>query len=181
MLAFERLARELAHHGAPERLLRALHRAARDEERHADSMGALARKAGASTQRPRLRRTRPRSLEAIALENAVEGCVRETFGAAIVLAQAFTAADPDVRSAMRKIAPDELRHAELARRVARWIEPRLQPAARERVARARARATRDLVDAVAVPVATGLSLRFGNAGSEVATGIARRLGPLLRA
>jgi len=78
-----------------------------------------------------------RSLERIALENAVEGCVREAAGALVATWQASRAKDVAVRRSMARIAADETRHAALAWAVADWIEPRLSPGARERVRRAR--------------------------------------------
>jgi hypothetical protein len=150
--AFERLARELGSHGAPARLQRAALRAARDERRHTRVTTALAERHGASPPRPRVPRRGARSLSAMAIENAVEGCVRETFGAAIAMRQAATAADPKVRAAMQRIGEDEIRHAELAWRVARWLDTRLDATDRTRVARARRRAVRALVRDAAGPV-----------------------------
>lgn len=43
----------------------------------------LAARYGATAPRPRVERAPVRSLEDIAVENAVEGCVRETFGALV--------------------------------------------------------------------------------------------------
>ena len=145
--AFERLASELAAHGAPAALRRRALRAARDERRHAGVMSALARRAGATVPVPRVAKVPRRSLEAIARENAVEGCVNETFSAALAAVQASCARDGRVRAAMRRIAADEARHAELAWSVATWIETRLDGAARERVTAARTKAARALVGA----------------------------------
>ena len=118
--AFETLARELEAHGAPRSLCRAARRAAADEVRHARMMTALARRHGA---RPAQLRTRPgciRSLARISVENCVEGCVRETFGAMVAMWQAREAKDPELRRVFRVIARDEARHAALAFRVAGW-------------------------------------------------------------
>jgi hypothetical protein len=87
-----------------------------------------------------------RDLESIARENAVEGCVGETFGAAVAAWQAASSADAEIASAMRAIAPDELRHAALGWAVHAWIQRRLPTAARERVLAARDEAARDLVE-----------------------------------
>jgi len=140
VVAFRNLRAELAELGAPRRLLRALTSAARDEVRHARSTRRLARRFGGRTLLPRALPRSPRSLEAIALENAVEGCVRETYGALSAVWQAHRAEHPAVRSALRKIARDEIRHAALSMRVQRWLEPRLDPNARRRVAEARSAA-----------------------------------------
>jgi hypothetical protein len=142
--AFRILRDELVEHGAPSSLVEQAERAARDEVKHARVMGALARRHGATARRtPKARRT-VRSIEAIALENAVEGCVRETFGALTATFQASRAADPRIRAAMKRIAIDETRHASLGWAVAKWAEGRLAPQARARVEAARTAAVAEL-------------------------------------
>jgi hypothetical protein len=102
--AFRHSKRELVAHGAPRALVRAAERAARDEIRHARMAAALTRRYG-STPAPHEMKTVPiRSLEAMAIENAVEGCVRETLGALIATWQAACAKDPVIRSALARIA-----------------------------------------------------------------------------
>jgi hypothetical protein len=145
--AFAALRRELAHHGAPARLLRRAERAMRDEVRHAAVTRRLASRHGVVAPRPRVDRRAVRDLEAIAAENAAEGCVRETFGALVGLWQARTARDPDVRRAMGRIARDEIRHASLAWAVDEWARARLSVEARARVESAR----REALDALDRP------------------------------
>jgi rubrerythrin len=135
--AFVALARELEARGAPPSLVRMAERCARDERRHARVTTRLARRFGGAVPAVRVARARKRSLAAMAIENAVEGCVRETFGAMVATWQAANAGDADVASAMRTIARDETRHAAMAWAVARWLEPQLDARARVRVARAR--------------------------------------------
>jgi hypothetical protein len=146
--AFRVLAAELAAHGAPAHLRVAAKRAARDEVRHARVMRGLARKNGTTVPRGKPVAVRPRSLEAIAIENAVEGCVRETFGALLATLQARLAKDADVREVMVGIATDETRHASLGWSVAAWALPRLDEAGRARVAAARAAAVAELLGEV---------------------------------
>src|SRR5262249_15726922 len=86
--AFAILSQELQAHGAPSPLVRAAQRAGRDEVRHARVMGRLARAAGGRPTKPRVKRAGVRCVERMALENAVEGCVRETFGALLTPWQA---------------------------------------------------------------------------------------------
>jgi hypothetical protein len=143
--AFRHLKRELEAHGAPRDLLVRASRARRDEVEHARVVQALAERVGAVVPSPRVHAGRVRRLEDIAIENAVEGCVHETFGAAVALVQAATAGDRLVRAAMRTIARDELRHADLSWAVAHWLEKRLGAPARARVRQARNDAGRDLV------------------------------------
>src|SRR6185436_17624372 len=58
-------------------------------------------------------------------ENAIEGCVRETFGALVATWQAANARDPRIARALRVIARDETRHASLAWRVQRFYAAKL--------------------------------------------------------
>ncbi len=140
VVSFEVLADELEHHGAPAYLTNAARASARDEQRHATLMTVTARAHGSKTSTPRIARRGVRSLTAIALENAAEGCVRETFGALVASWQAATATDPVIASLMGGIAADETRHAALSWQIARWIESRMGARDRRRVARARTRA-----------------------------------------
>ncbi len=166
--AFRVLREELRAHGAPRRLLRAASRATRDERRHARIAGALARRFDARV--PAVERQAPplRSLPDLALENAVEGCVRETWGALIALRQAKHATDPAVRAAMSRIAPDEVRHAELAWAIDRWLAARLTPAARRQVQRARASAVAQLSADVRVALPVAQRQILGLPGAEEA-------------
>ena len=103
--AFLRLERELRHHGAPASLIRAARQAARQEAQHARVTRRLARRFGGVVPRVRLVTGEPRSLEAIAVENAVEGQVRERGGALLAHFQLRAAHHPEVRAAMARIAP----------------------------------------------------------------------------
>jgi hypothetical protein len=135
--AFRMLRGELVAHHAPKRLVRAAARAIRDEIRHVRQTSALARRFGEEPIAPRRVPSRARrSFEAIARENAVEGCVRETYSALECAWQGAVAADPVVRATMKRIAHDELRHLELSWAVHAWALGRLDVAARARVAEA---------------------------------------------
>jgi hypothetical protein len=69
-------------------------------------------------------------------DDAVAGCVDETFAALLATWQASHATDPHVRRAMTAIAADETRHAALAWEVLHWGLPRLDEPDRARVLRA---------------------------------------------
>jgi hypothetical protein len=147
--AFRRLARELAAHGAPAALVAQAEAAIVDERRHARLTARLARRHGALPPPARVTRSsKPRTLEAIATENAVEGCVRETFAALLATWQARAAGDESIRALMESIAPDEIRHAELSWRLDRWTRGKLDRSARRRVDAARERAVAELSAAV---------------------------------
>jgi hypothetical protein len=126
--AFDVLARELAALGAPASLVRKAEEAARDEVRHARQMAGLARRFGGMPSEPVVEARPQRDLLALARDNAVEGCVRETYGAAVGAFQAARSSDAAVRRIMRGIAADELRHASLAWQIAAWAEPQLSGA-----------------------------------------------------
>ena len=159
--AFRRMRAELSALGAPESLLADVRAAERDEVRHARRTGILARRRGAQPPRVQLRAHHARSVEAIALENAVEGCVRETFGAAVAAFQAARAEDPEIASLMHAVAADEARHAAVSWAVADWLSPKLTPQARERI-RARCRATvEELRREVDAPISADLALPMG--------------------
>ena len=109
--AFERLALDLRARGAPDGLVRLARSSARDEVRHARVTAKLARRFGAEARPPRGLVSRSMTLEELVRQNAVEGCVRETFGALVALWQSTHAHDAGVRRAMAGIAADEARHA----------------------------------------------------------------------
>jgi len=134
--SFARLARELSAHDAPRELVSRVSRAAREERRHAQLLRREARRAGFDVARaPKISRG-ARTIEAIALENAVEGAARETWGAVVVAYQAERASTPELCAIFRAIAIDEASHAELAADVAGWLGTRLATPARARVERA---------------------------------------------
>jgi hypothetical protein len=145
VVAFRRLSGELSRNRAPRALVRGCLRAARDEIRHARNTSALARRYGAVPLGGDIEPEAPRSLEAL------EGCVRETFGALVAHWQAHEAGDPVVRAVMKRIARDETRHAALSWAIDAWARSRLDRAARDRVTAARTAAARALVSAPATP------------------------------
>jgi hypothetical protein len=123
--AFAQIAAELRSHGAPQRLIARAERAASDEVRHATETARAAQRFGAELDPVRVEAQKERSLLAMALENAEEGCVRETFGAALAHFSAQRAEDSELRMLWTRIAEDETRHAELSRDIGVWLASRL--------------------------------------------------------
>ena len=142
--AFVALGEELAARGAPRGLVKMAARCASDERRHARITSRLARRFGGDAPAPRVARARRRSVTAMAIENAVEGCVRETFGAMVATWQAAHAGDTEIAAAMKRIAIDETRHAAMAWAVAQWLEIQLDARGRARVATAKRAAVAEL-------------------------------------
>lgn len=138
--AFERIARELRAHGAPDELVVAAEQAARDERDHAERCAALIGEPAviAGDALP------VRSLLACALDNAREGCVGETYAALAAVVQAHDAEAPALRAHFAAIAVDELAHAALAHALADWFDTVLPDDERRIVAAARATAAAEL-------------------------------------
>lgn len=164
--AFRRLARDLTRHGAPASLVTAARRAARDEVRHARAMGRAAERFGATVHAYRVAPWGERPLDEIALENAVEGCVRETYGALVAAFQATRAGDPRIAHLMTDIADDEARHAALSWAVAKWADARLDERARQRIAARCREAIEALHRESSAPVAPDLQGPLGTPTPE---------------
>ncbi|MBX7194837.1 MAG: hypothetical protein K1X94_22475 [Sandaracinaceae bacterium] len=118
--AFAIVETELSKHHAPRSLRASVARARRDEVRHARAAAALARRHGGAPRRPTVH-AEPRTLLAMAIENAREGCARETIGAMVGHHQAEHASTPELRRFYAKIARDETRHAALSWRMHAWF------------------------------------------------------------
>lgn len=142
--AFERLARELAVHGAPAALVRRATHAGSDEVRHAEQVIRLARAHGGDPQAYESQPLAVRPLVEIAIENAIEGVVREGFGAVQALCKARRAQDPELRATYLTIAIEECAHVDLARDVARFCDEQLDADERQRVLSAKERAIAEL-------------------------------------
>jgi len=144
VLAFETMGRELKRFGAPPELQLRAQRARADEERHYALMAAIARREGATVPCVHAVRRDDRSLLEAALENAIEGCVREAWGALSAHYQATTAADAEARQLWQGIARDESEHAELSLALHHWFMLQLAAAERELVEGAMRQARLDL-------------------------------------
>ncbi len=148
IVAFTQLAERLTGFGAPQNLVERCHHAAADEREHARQLTALAERLGASTP-PALHEPRTPGLFEVALDNAVEGCVHETWAALRAEVVSRRAQDPEVRSIYKKIAEDEARHAQLAWDLHRWLCDQLDSAERDQVEAARRRSLEALPELAA--------------------------------
>lgn len=150
VLAFNQLSDELEVHGLHAHAHHA-RLAALDEVRHAQAVTRLALRMGHCPAPLRLAGTpEPRSLEALALDNAGEGCGRELYGATLNQWQATHATDASVRHVMGSIAVEERQHAEWSFALAQTLEARLPLALRRRAREAQER-TLALLGAEEVP------------------------------
>lgn len=164
VIAFERLEHDLARLGAPRRLRARARKAAADERRHASIATRLAERFGAEAVPAKVESGEPcPSAIELALENAIEGVVRETFGAAEALFRASRAGDEGVRRAMRRIAIDECGHAALSWDIASWLGSKLDARGKARVRRASRRAAAELGTALASLAPDEAERRLGGA------------------
>lgn len=173
--AFRRLEHELRAAGAPESLRRRARRAAEDEVRHAETMTVLATRFGGSPRPFVVAMAAPRTLGAMAIENAVEGCVFETWAALLATWQAEHAGNADVRSAMKTIARDETRHAALAWDVAAFLDARLSVTDRTRVRAAREEAFARLAVMIAAEPSAELRATLGQPTASEARALFEQL------
>ena len=127
VLAFEELAAQLVALGAPAEFSERCLAASQDERNHARWLGQLS---GVEPLAVPLQSAC--DLQDMALHNAVEGCVHETFAALAGLDRARRMDDPELRRVFLRIAQDELRHAQLAWDLHDWFLTRVEdPAAIE--------------------------------------------------
>jgi len=115
----------------------------------------------------------------MAVENVVEGCVRETFGAALALFQAKSAKDAEIRRALGRIARDETRHAELSWAVAQWLASQLDADARHRVHDAQEQAIASLMNDAAREADASLTERLGVPTASQARAVLAELHAIL--
>jgi hypothetical protein len=134
--AFRELAGWLEGFGAPRALVSAALSSAADERRHARATARLARRFGGVPVRARVAPSARPTLVELLEDDAIEGCVKETFAALVATWQAARSTDPRVRRTMRRIAADETRHAALAWEVLDWGLALLSPSDERRVERA---------------------------------------------
>ena len=151
VVAFEHLAEELRRFDAPAALVDAARQAAKDEQRHTHFASGVAEQHGSKMSDIVAGESSPHTLLDLAIENAVEGCVRETFGALLVTFQARCAGDAIVRAGLKRVARDETRHAELAWTIHRWMWPMLTRAQRTRVTAAMQSAVQELANRTTEP------------------------------
>ena len=142
VLAFGVLDTQLRELGAPPELLMRAARARKDEIAHAAITARLARRFGGTPAAPHVETTARRDAQnprlQLALENAVEGCVREAYGSLVAAFQAAHSSDAGVRAAFTRIAADEAEHAELSFDIDAWLAPLLTAGERRQVEAAKA-------------------------------------------
>lgn len=133
--SFLQLAKELGALGAPWSLVRRAYVAAEDEVRHAEACFGLAASYLGAEMRPEplpAVHVRPTTtLQSLALECWLDGCLGEGSAARLARARAARSTQPTVRRALQRIARDEATHAELGWDVLTWCARREPRAVRD--------------------------------------------------
>lgn len=124
IFAFEQLAAQLRGWDAPVELIARCRAAADDERGHARALTYLAESRGAVVPIAAHVETAPGLLD-VAVHNAVEGCVHETFAALLAAVRARLATSTMLRRVFANIAVDEAGHGQLAWDIHAWLQTRL--------------------------------------------------------
>jgi hypothetical protein len=143
--AFYYLSLELKAYDAPAELIARAQQAILEETRHSEMAALLAASFDADMPEVMVDDFCLRSLYEIALENAVEGCVNETFAAACGLWQSEYAQLDVFRKVISHITEEEMGHAELSWKIHQWIMPQLSEVQQEQIRIAQAKAVDSLV------------------------------------
>lgn len=118
--AFVQLAKELAALRAPRNLIDRALEAADDERKHVQMTKAMAIRHGVIPQTAQCAPTQLRDLWSLALDNATEGCIQESFAALQTQWQSTKATDFISAWVLNKIGEDETRHGELSWEIHAW-------------------------------------------------------------
>ena len=143
--AFYYLSRELEAYGAPVELIARSRQAVLEETRHSEMAALLAASFDAEMPDVSVNDFCLRSLYEIAMENAVEGCVNETFAAACGLWQSEYAQLDVFREVIAHITEEEMGHAGLSWEIHQWVMPQLSQSEQELICIAQAEAVENLI------------------------------------
>jgi hypothetical protein len=174
-VAFQRLAVDLERHGAPTDLIERARAAAEDEVDHAARMGALAATYSVAVPSVDVAPHQDRSLYDVALENAVEGCVRETYGVVDALYRSKQAPTAEIRALFQRIAEDETRHSALSWDIAVWANQRLSAPDALTIATAAQAAHNDLLSQLHSERPDAVQRQLGAPSVRVAVAMANTL------
>lgn len=126
--AFRFLVQELEAYQAPNALIQMAREAIQEEIGHAEMTRLLAQAYDTAVPAVIIDDFKLRSLFEIALDNAVEGCVNETFAAASGYWQQQFAEHPVFKAVIGHITDEESKHATLSWAIHEWVMPQLTSA-----------------------------------------------------
>jgi len=146
VIAFMQLAEELRDLGAPRELIEGCLQAAAEEIGHAQVTGKLAVDLGATLWPVEPVEKVDRTLFELAMHNASEGCVRETYAGLEGLYQASQVRE-EWAPMVHQIAHEECGHADLSWRIHEWACAQLSPAEVAQIEAAQRQALSELYSA----------------------------------
>lgn len=150
--AFLQLRAELRQHNVSEDLQQRCLQAAVEEIHHARMMAKLAGDADCALPELSFGDVPQRSLFELALDNAVEGCIFETFSALKAQYQAQHATDSRILAVMKVIAQDETRHAQLAWDIHQVLMAQLSDSEQQQIVEAQRSAAQRILEQTSVDV-----------------------------
>ena len=175
VVAFLQLRVELQSHKAPQNLIDRCFQAAKEEVLHARKMSAFCYEERGVAPALSFGSIPQRSLYELALDNAVEGCVFETFSALKAHYQAANATDERIQSLMQEIARDETSHAQLAWDIHSWLMHHLSEEQQASIRQAQRQALAQLRQDNMNQLSGASAKRLGLPGSELAEKFAAKL------
>ena len=146
--SFLQLRAELLQVHAPQPLLDRCLRAAKQEVVHARLMAKYCKEQKGTPPPLDFGSPPQRSLFLLAMDNAIEGCVFETYAALRAHHQSMHAEEEHIRNVMKTIACDETEHAQLAWDIHSWILPQLTVQECQEIHIAMRKAFENLVESV---------------------------------
>ena len=175
--AFLELAAQLSELGAPSTLIQRCLQAAEDERHHTRWLTGVAERHGAEVPAPQAQPPASSQLLDIALHNAIEGCVHETWAALAAHHKARAARDPLLKRIFARIAEDETQHSQLAWDLHAWFLLQLDEAGVAQVLAAQRRALEELpaLAASLSELPEELGQPVGETATKLAIGLAERL------
>ena len=156
------LKKELEDLHAPLEFYQRCQRAAEQEVMHARLMAKQCFKENSSPPPLKFGQLPKRSIFELAMDNAIEGCVFETYAALRAHYQANHAQDLNIKKIMKLIAKDETEHAQLAWDIHQWLMKQLTKQQQLEIHRAQQKAFEKLAQEVAKDAQTELGHQLGN-------------------
>jgi len=172
--AFLQLRSELQRYNVPLELLKRCLHAAKDEIKHARMIAALARKNSAILPELSFGILPNRTLFEITLDNAIEGCIYETYSALKAQYQVHHA-DARLIPILQTIARDETKHAQLAWDIHKHLIPRMSPKQQQKIKAAQRIALQNVLVQAMNEASGPLSRTLGYPPSDLAKIFSSRL------
>jgi hypothetical protein len=144
--AFLIMREELRKMGAPKNLISQCLTAAQDEIKHARMMHTVCVSLGQKATAPTIDCVPKRSYFSLAMENAIEGCIHESYAAIQALYQSQHAKTPELRELFTAIATDEIQHAQLSLQIHHWLMSKLTREQQNTILKAQQKSVGQLIE-----------------------------------